>query len=61
MDFPRGVFPVSDERVAQKSFFELRVLEPYRKPTQVGWREYAKVNKRNLVKELGKKVVVTSG
>ncbi len=61
MDFLRGFFPVQNERAVQKSFFELKTLEPYRKPTQVGWREYAKVNKRNLVKELGKKVVVTSG
>jgi len=31
----------------------------YRKPTQVGWCEYTKVNGWNLVKELGKKVSVS--
>ena len=33
---------------------------PYRKPTQVDKRKYAKVNGWNLVKELGKSVAVSS-
>ena len=36
-------------------------MGPYRKPTQVGKYKCTKVNEWNLVKELGKKVVVTSG
>jgi len=39
---------------------ELKGRGPYRKPTQVGWRKSAKVNGWNLVKELGKKVSVSS-
>ena len=33
---------------------------PYRKPTQVGWCEYTKVNESIFVKELGKKAFVRS-
>jgi hypothetical protein len=49
------------EQVSQKHLKELSMLKPYRKPTQVGWRKYAKVNERNFVKELGKKAGVTFG
>ena len=46
------------------SFQEKRYLnkieKPYRKPTQVDKRKYAKVNGLNLVKELGKSVAVSS-
>ncbi len=34
--------------------------KPYRKPTQVDKRKYAKVNGWDLVKELGKQVAVSS-
>ena len=37
-----------------------RIKKPYRKPTQVDKRKYAKVNGLNLVKELGKSVAVSS-
>ena len=37
-----------------------RIKSPYRKPTQVDKRKYAKVNGLNLVKELGKQVAVSS-
>ena len=37
-----------------------RIEKPYRKPTQVDKRKYAKVNGLNLVKELGKSVAVSS-
>jgi len=36
------------------------VFKPYRKPTQVDKRKYAKVNGWDLVKELGKQVDVSS-
>ncbi len=42
------------ERSSQKSFQELKELNPYRKPTQVDWYKYTKANERNFVKELGK-------
>ena len=32
------------EQVSQKSFKELKIKRPYRKPTQVDKRKYAKVN-----------------
>ena len=32
------------DQVAEKSLFRLRILRPYRKPTQVDWRKCAKVN-----------------
>ena len=32
------------EQVSEKSFVELRIEKPYRKPTQVDKRKYAKVN-----------------
>ena len=37
-----------------------KIEKPYRKPTQVDKRKYAKVNGLNLVKELGKQVAVSS-
>ena len=37
-----------------------RIKNPYRKPTQVDKRKYAKVNGWDLVKELGKLVAVSS-
>ena len=37
-----------------------RIEKPYRKPTQVDKRKYAKVNGWDLVKELGKSVAVSS-
>ena len=49
-----------DERASKKKTIELKVFEPYRKPTQVDKRKYAKVNGLNLVKELGKQVAVSS-
>ena len=48
------------EQVLKKSFKELRIEKPYRKPTQVDKRKYAKVNGWDLVKELGKSVAVSS-
>jgi len=39
----------------------MEVSEPYRKPTQVGKYKCTKVNGLKLLKELGKKVIVTSG
>ena len=36
------------------------MFKPYRNPTQVNKRKYAKVNGWNLVKELGKQVDVSS-
>ena len=36
------------------------MFKPYRKPTQVNKRKYAKVNGWNLVKELGKQMDVSS-
>ena len=36
------------------------MFKPYRNPTQVNKRKYAKVNGWNLVKELGKQVAVSS-
>ncbi len=41
-------------------FIALRLFKPYRKPTQVDKRKYAKVNGWDLVKELGKQVDVSS-
>ena len=32
------------EQVSKKSFKELIIMKPYRKPTQVDKRKYAKVN-----------------
>ena len=32
------------EHASKKSFTDMRTESPYRKPTQVGWRKYAKVN-----------------
>ena len=49
-----------NQQASQKSLQGLRAGSPYRKPTQVGWRKCAKVNGRKLLKELGKKVGVTS-
>ena len=49
-----------DERTAEKIAIELRLFDPYRKPTQVDKRKYAKVNGWDLVKELGKQVAVSS-
>ena len=49
-----------DERAAKKKAIKLIVFESYRKPTQVDKRKYAKVNGWDLVKELGKKVAVSS-
>ena len=37
-----------------------KIEKPYRKPTQVDKRKYAKVNGWDLVKELGKQVAVSS-
>ena len=37
----------------------LIISETYRKPTQVGRRKCAKVNKWKILKELGKQVIVT--
>ena len=48
------------EQVSQKSSEELKMKKPYRKPTQVDKRKYAKMNGLNLVKELGKQVAVSS-
>ena len=48
------------EQASEKSFLELSIEKPYRKPTQVDKRKYAKVNGLNLVKELGKQVAVSS-
>ena len=57
----RGIYtPKLTEQVSQKSFKELKIEKPYRKPTQVDKRKYAKVNGWNLVKELGKQVAVSS-
>ncbi len=50
----------SEKHASQKSFKYTIWRVPYRKPTQVGKHEYAKVNGWNLVKELGKKVSVSS-
>lgn len=47
--------------VPRKVYRPLKLSYPYRKPTQVVGHEYAKVYERTLVKELGKKVGVTSG
>ena len=33
-----------NERAAKKKIVELRVFDPYRNPTQVDKRKYAKVN-----------------
>ncbi|TSC55985.1 MAG: hypothetical protein Greene071421_4 [Parcubacteria group bacterium Greene0714_21] len=34
----------SSEHPSQKSFMDMSLMSPYRKPTQVGWRKCAKVN-----------------
>ena len=44
----------------QEKLYLNRIEKPYRKPTQVDKRKYAKVNGLNLVKELGKSVAVSS-
>ena len=44
----------------QEKLYLNRIKNPYRKPTQVDKRKYAKVNGLNLVKELGKSVAVSS-
>ena len=49
-----------EKQVSEKIFKELRIKKPYRKPTQVDKRKYAKVNGWDLVKELGKQVAVSS-
>ena len=48
------------EHITQKSFKEPKILKPYRKPTQVDECKCIQANKWKLLKELGKKVVVTS-
>ena len=48
------------KRGAEKRLVESKSFKPYRKPTQVDKRKYAKVNGLNLVKELGKQVAVSS-
>ncbi|OGZ72954.1 MAG: hypothetical protein A2998_03015 [Candidatus Staskawiczbacteria bacterium RIFCSPLOWO2_01_FULL_37_25b] len=44
----------------QEKLYLNKIIRPYRKPTQVDKRKYAKVNGLNLVKELGKQVAVSS-
>ena len=44
----------------QEKLYLNKIISPYRKPTQVDKRKYAKVNGLNLVKELGKQVAVSS-
>ena len=44
----------------QEKLYLNKIEKPYRKPTQVDKRKYAKVNGLNLVKELGKQVAVSS-
>ncbi len=47
-------------QIAQKSFLKLIAEDSYRKTDTGGQVKNTKVNERNLVKELGKKVVVRS-
>jgi len=46
--------------ISQEKLYLNRIISPYRKPTQVDKRKYAKVNGWDLVKELGKQVAVSS-
>lgn len=57
---PQGGLDLNVARV-EKSCKALSMPKSYRKPTQVGGRKNAKMNERTLLKELGKKVAVTSG
>ena len=58
-----GKFRSRDEPYRASSLENLylnRIEKPYRKPTQVDKRKYAKVNGWDLFKELGKQVDVSS-
>ena len=49
----------SNQQASQKSLSRVcKKWKPYRKPTQVGWRQIANVNELKFVKELGKQVCV---
>lgn len=61
MNRREAYFRVSEVKWAdyQEKPAGLIISETYRKPTQVGRRKCAKVNKWKILKELGKQVIVT--